>query len=277
MPKTVLITGASAGLGRSVAERFQREGWNVVATMRRPAEEQTLTQLDRVACLALDVTDEASVQAAVAEAIARFGQLDVVINNAGYGLSGVFESLSPDQIRRQFDTNVFGVMAVTRAVLPHFRERRAGTIVNVASMGGRLTLPLYSPYHATKWAVEGFTESLRYELAQLGIRVKLVEPGVIRTDFYGRSGDTGDDEGVPAAYQAYARRVRQNLSPDEKSGASAEEVAATVWRAATDGRNRLRYVVGRDARQLLLLRRLLPDFLFFKVVGSVAEAGVPPA
>lgn len=275
MAKTVLITGASAGLGRAVAERFAREGWNVAATMRRPAEETVLSRRERVACLALDVTDDASVRAAVDEAIARFGTLDVVINNAGYGLWGVFETLSPEQIRRQFDTNVFGVMNVTRAVLPHMRARKAGVIVNVASMGGRITLPLYSPYHATKWAVEGFAESLHYELAHLGIRVKLVEPGVIRTDFYGRSSDTATPEALPPEYAAYAGKVKENLTPNEKSGSSAEDVAATVWKAATDGRKRLRYPVGRDARQLLLLRRLLPDALYFKVVGTVAEAGVP--
>jgi NAD(P)-dependent dehydrogenase (short-subunit alcohol dehydrogenase family) len=147
---TVLITGSSAGLGRAVVRRFQAAGWNVIATMRSPDKETELGHLPGVAVLPLDVTDAGSIDAAFAAATERFGGVDVVINNAGYGLHGPFELLAPDQIRRQFETNVFGLMAVCRAAIPRFRVRKHGVIVNVASMGGRVTFPLYSVYHATK-------------------------------------------------------------------------------------------------------------------------------
>lgn len=265
---TVLVTGASAGLGRAIAKLFQARGWHVVATMRSPDKETELGALERVALLPLDVTDEASIAAAFEAAIGRFGQLDVVVNNAGYGLTGPFETLDPAQIRRQFDTNVFGLMAVCRASIPRFRAQRGGVIVNIASMGGRITFPLYSIYHATKWAVEGFSESLQHELVPFGIRVKVVEPGVIRTDFYGRSADAASTEsGSP--YDAYAKQVMANMTPGDASGSSAEEVAEVVWRAATDGRWKLRYPAGSDARQILWLRKLTPDWLYTRIVRSV--------
>lgn len=268
---TVLITGASAGLGHAVARRFQAGGWNVAATMRSPEKEQVLGGLERVALIPLDVTDEASIAAAFEAATARFGAIDVVINNAGYGLTGAFETLDPAQIRRQFETNVFGLMNVCRAAIPRFRERRAGVIVNVASMGGRITFPLYSVYHSTKWAVEGFSESLQHELRPFGIQVKIVEPGVIRTDFYGRSADTGDlDPASP--YGAYAARTMANMTPGEKSGSSAEQIAEVVWCAATDGRWKLRYPAGSDAKQILWLRKLTPDWLYTRIVRSIVEA-----
>lgn len=267
---TVLVTGASAGLGRAIARLFQARGWNVAATMRSPDKEPELGALERVALLPLDVTDEASIAAAFDEAEARFGRVDVVVNNAGYGLTGAFETLDPAQIRRQFDTNVFGLMAVCRAAIPRFRARGGGTIVNIASMGGRITFPLYSVYHSTKWAVEGFSESLQHELRPFGIRVKIVEPGVIRTDFYGRSADAVPAE-AGSPYEAYARRVMTNMTPGAASGSSAEEVAEVVWRAATDGKAKLRYIAGGDARQILWLRKLAPDWLYTRVVRSVVE------
>ena len=267
---TVLVTGSSAGLGRAIAKLFQARGWNVAATMRTPANETELGALERVAVIALDVTDEASIRAAFDAATARFGAIDVVVNNAGYGLSGPFEHLDPAQIRRQFETNVFGLMAVCREAIPRFRERRAGVIVNVASMGGRITFPLYSVYHSTKWAVEGFSESLAYELRPFGVRVKLVEPGVIRTDFYGRSADSAAPA-APTAYDGYAQRAMANMTPGPNSGSSAEQVAEVVWKAATDGRPKLRYVAGGDAAQILWLRKLTPDWLYTRVVRGVVE------
>ncbi len=267
---TVLVTGASAGLGRAIARLFQARGWNVAATMRSPEKDTELGALERVALLPLDVTDEASIDAAFEAAAVRFGQIDVVVNNAGYGLTGPFETLDPAQIRRQFETNVFGLMAVCRAAIPRFRAQKAGVIVNVASMGGRITFPLYSVYHSTKWAVEGFSESLQHELRRFGIRVKLVEPGVIRTDFYTRSADAVTTD-ADSPYDAYAKKVMANMTPGEQSGSSAEEVAEVVWRAATDGSWKLRYPAGGDARQILWLRKLTPDWLYTRIVRSVVE------
>ena len=197
------------------------------------------------------------------KAIARFGAIDVLVNNAGYGTVGPFEASTPEQVDRQFATNVSGLMNVTRAFLPHFRERRRGVIVNVASMGGRITFPLYSVYHATKWAVEGFSEALVYELEPFGIRVKIIEPGPIRTDFYDRSQDVMSKPGL-TAYDEFVARAMPQM---QKSGAEApgpEVVARTIFRTATDGRRRLRYPA--NSASILLLRRLLPTSVFMGIV-----------
>ncbi|WP_420884492.1 SDR family oxidoreductase [Amnimonas aquatica] len=169
--KTVLITGASSGIGLATARHFQARGWNVAATMRNPADQPELAQLPNVICPALDVHDKDSIAQAIQITFERFGAIDVVVNNAGYALMGAFETLDEAQVRRQFETNVFGLMEVCRAVLPHFRQRRAGLLINVSSMVGRIPLPLYSVYNASKHAVEGFTEGLVYELEPFGVRV----------------------------------------------------------------------------------------------------------
>jgi len=268
--KTVLITGASSGIGRATAEYFQARGWKVVATMRNPSVEHELMQLANVHCLALDVHDEASIRDALIESIQLFGSVDVVVNNAGYGALGPFEAASVDQVRRQFETNVFGVMNVMRVFLPYFREKKHGLFVNVSSVGGQVTWPLYSLYHATKWAVEGFTESISYELKQFGIRVKLVEPGAIKTDFYSRSQDVFNKPGL-TAYDSYVNRVMPNLQQAGADAPGPEVVAATIFKAATDGSNRLRYPVGSNAPMFLFLRRIIPHSWFRKVVSGQTE------
>jgi NAD(P)-dependent dehydrogenase (short-subunit alcohol dehydrogenase family) len=189
MTRTVLITGCSSGLGEATARLFAARGWNVAATMRNPEHGAALAALDNVLVARLDVQDQASIEAAVAEAIGRFGRIDVLINNAGYGLFGVFEATPREKVLEQFQVNVFGMMDVTRAMLPHFRANRSGVIINISSGGGVFALPMISLYCASKFALEGFSESLSYELAGLGILVKIVEPGgVISTNFGQRSG-----------------------------------------------------------------------------------------
>ena len=187
--KTILITGASSGIGLATAKHFQAAGWNVVATMRNPDSVPELQSLDRLIVLPLDVTDLSSIQAAVNATLEQFGSLDVLLNNAGYGLVGPMEAVTPAQLERQFATNVYGPIYTMQACLPHFRERKAGLIMNVTSVGGRLALPFNSLYHGTKFALEGLSESLALELAPHGIQVKLIEPGGVRTDFAGRSLD----------------------------------------------------------------------------------------
>jgi NAD(P)-dependent dehydrogenase (short-subunit alcohol dehydrogenase family) len=269
MTKTVLITGASSGIGRATALYFQKQGWNVAATMRSPDQEisrtKSLANLDRVICLKLDVTDRHSIADAVVETIAKFGAIDVLVNNAGYGMLGAFETSTPEQIQRQFDTNVFGLMETTRAVLPHFRDRKQGVIVNVASIGGRVAFPLYSLYHATKWAVEGFSESLQHELLSFNIRVKIVEPGPIKTDFYERSADRTSNPDFPE-YDEFSDRILTKLNNIGTTGALAEVVAKTIYIASTDKSWKLRYPADPLAKQLLFLRKLLPDFLFTKIL-----------
>ncbi len=182
-----------------------------------------------IVALPLDVTDIPSIRAAIDETIGRFGAIDALVNNAGYGLVGAFEATTSEQVERQMATNVTGLMNVTRAVLPHFRQRRAGVLVNVASMGGRLTFPFYSVYHASKWAVEGFSESLSYELQPFGVRVKIIEPGPIKTDFYDRSQDVAKQEGLTA----YDGLLAKALPVMQQAGATApggEVVARTILR-----------------------------------------------
>lgn len=270
MNKTVLITGASTGIGRATAEYFQAMGWNVAATMRAPESEKELNLLERVQCIPLDVTDEGSIDQAIKLTLGYFGGLDVLVNNAGYGAVGPFESATSEQIKRQFDTNVFGLMNVTRAVLPYFRDRHAGVIVSISSMGGRITFPLYSLYHSTKWAVEGFSEALQFELRPFGIRVRLVEPGPISTDFYGRSQDLLNQKTLNI-YNEYVDLVMPNLQEAGARGEGPEQVAAVIYKAATATNSRLRYPVGSPAPFLLWLRGKIPTHWFFRLIQSAVE------
>ncbi len=265
---TVLITGASSGIGKAAARHFATNGWKVAATMRTPAKETELTTLPNVRLYALDVTDTASIDAAVAAVIRDFGQLDVLVNNAGYGVDGVFEAMTDEVIRKQFDTNVLGLMRCTRAVIPAMREQKHGTIIQISSMGGRVTFPLYSIYHATKFAVEGFTESLQYELEPFGIRMKLVEPGAIKTDFYDRSRQFIMRDDLQPSYGPFVRQVEAVAMAAGAKGASAESVAKVIFGAATDRSTKLRYPIAYPANVLIPARWLLPDGLFRQVVKS---------
>jgi NAD(P)-dependent dehydrogenase (short-subunit alcohol dehydrogenase family) len=254
--KTIMITGASSGIGLATARHFQARGWQVAATARNPDSLKELAALDRVRVYRLDVTDPDSVAAAVAACLADFGGIDALVNNAGYAAYGPFEASDEAQARRQFDTNVFGLMNVTRAVLPHFRQRRAGTLANVSSIGGQVTFPLYSLYHATKFAVEGFTESLALELRQFGVRCRLIEPGTIKTDFYGRSLDRSP--AAPADYAGFSSQVMAAMDRFSGSAPGPEVVARSIWRAVGSHGWRLRWLVGREAT-LVRLKRWLPD------------------
>lgn len=259
MSQTVLITGSSTGIGRETASLFQARGWNVIATMRTPESESELDKLDKVRVLRLDVTDEASIRDAVAEGVRAFGAIDVLINNAGFGAYGPLEATSLETIRRQFDTNVVGLLAVTRAVVPHMRSRGRGTIVNISSMGGRVAFPLGSLYHGSKFAVEGLTEALSYELGAIGVRVKLVEPGMTKSDFGSRSLVFSSDESMPE----YAALVKGTVEAFATlQAAETSDVAETIFTAAIDGQDRLRYPSGHDARMFIDMRRQQDDETF---------------
>jgi NAD(P)-dependent dehydrogenase (short-subunit alcohol dehydrogenase family) len=268
MTQTIFITGSSSGLGRATATLFHDQGWNVVATMRNPDGETEFTNLDNVLVTRLDVQDEASIEAAVEAGIGQFGRIDALINNAGYGAYGPLEATPAENIRRQFDVNVLGLLATTKALLPHFRVNRSGVIVNISSMGGRFTFPLGTLYHGTKFAVEGLSESLHYELTPLGVRVKIIEPGGIRTDFGGRSFDFSNDPGL-TEYQPVVDAVLGKLGPMmADSGSDPEAVAEVVYGAVTDGTDTLRYVAGSDAAQLLNQREGTDDAEFFAGMRS---------
>lgn len=265
MNKVILITGASSGIGKETAKLFQAKNWSVAATMRSPEKADDLKNIVDLELFRLDVTDVDSIKAAIKSTLEKFGRIDAIVNNAGYSLAGAFEAASPEQIEKQFQTNVFGLMNVCREILPYFREQKRGIIVNVASIGGRVTFPFYSLYNATKWAVEGFSESLQYELEQFNIRVKIIEPGPIKTDFYDRSQDVTKKEGLTA----YDYVLEKATAKMQKAGADAPDasiVAETIYEAVTDGSKKLRY--GVNTKGLLLARKLLPDSIYTKVVKT---------
>jgi NAD(P)-dependent dehydrogenase (short-subunit alcohol dehydrogenase family) len=241
--------------------------------MRRPEDAADLASLPGVTVIPLDVTSPESVDSAIATMLTRFGRLDAVVNNAGFAVDGVFEGADDATIRRQFETNVFGLMRVTRAAIPVMRRQQGGTIVQVSSMGGRVTFPLYSLYHATKWAVEGFSESLAYELRPFGIRMRLVEPGAIRTEFYGRSREPiAPPPG--AGYDEFVDRcVRISMSGGREHGSGPEVVATAIIRAITDRSWRLRYPVAPPAPLLVALRKLLPEAWFLRLIRR--RYGIP--
>jgi len=272
MSQTILITGASSGIGKAIAKHFAKKGWQVAATMRQPEKEKELNKLSNVRLYTLDVTQPDSIQNALKSTLKDFGNIDVVVNNAGYGAVGVFEKATDSQLKKQFDVNVFGVFNVTRAILPYFRQKRKGMIINITSVGGRLTFPLYSVYHATKWAVEGFAESLQYELAPFNIKIKNIEPGAIKTDFYDRSQDIFVNENIKD-YDAYEKVCMKNMQETGQKAPGPETVAKVVWKAANSHSNKLRYVAGMDAKMLLIMRHLLPLGWFKALVKSVVEKG----
>jgi len=246
MQKTIFITGASAGLGKSTAKLFQSKGWKVIATMRKPENETELTKLENVTVLKLDVTDNAQIEDTVQKVIQQY-TVDVVLNNAGYGLIGVLEALTDEQITRQLDTNLLGVIRVTKSFIPHFREKKNGTFINVTSMFGLIGYPTCSVYSATKFAIDGFSESLAYDLDQFGVKVKTIAPGGIQTDFAGRSLDGGQHE----AYQKLMNKVSEGYSAESISNyATPESIANVIYDAATDNKKQLRYIAGQDAISL---------------------------
>jgi len=261
MNKTILITGASSGIGRATAILFQAKGWNVIATMRNPEKETALQQLDHVIVTRLDVSDNASIQTAFEAGIQAFGSIDVLLNNAGYGAYGPLEAFSSEKIARQFNTNVIGLLEVTKAVLPHFRQHKKGIIINVSSIGGKLTFPLGSLYHGTKFAVEGISESLSYEVEQFGGQVKIIEPGMIATDFAGRSFDFTHDETM-IEYQPIVGALMTALPVMVQHASPVSMVAAVIFEAATDGKHQLRYTAGADAAMLVANRNLSDDATF---------------
>src|SRR5438105_7809903 len=265
--RAVLITGCSTGIGRATAEQLAARGWTVYATARRP---EAIRELAGRGCktLALDVCDEASMRAAVETVERAEGAVGVLVNNAGYGQEGAFEEVPMAEVRRQFETNVFGLVRLTQLVLPGMRRQGWGRVVNLSSMGGRLTLPGGAFYHATKYAVEALSDALRFEVKPFGIDVVVIEPGPIRTQF----GDTAiaavkrvESAGSPYAEfnRVLAQKIREAYEgPMGRLAAEPEAVAQVIERAIAVERPRTRYPVTFAARFLMGLRRWLPDRAF---------------
>jgi NADP-dependent 3-hydroxy acid dehydrogenase YdfG len=266
MKKAILITGASSGIGKATAILFQQKGWNVIATMRKPEEEKELTALENVLVTRLDVTDVNSITMAVALGIEKFGKIDVLLNNAGYGAYGPLEATPLEKIERQFGTNVIGLLNTTKAVLPHFRENKSGVIINISSIGGKITFPLGTLYHGTKFAVEGLSEALHYEMKTIGVRVKIVEPGMVMTDFGGRSFDFSNNESL-TEYQKLVQDVFTWFGSIQ-SGSPASAIGEVIYTAATDNSDQLRYAAGKDAEMLLAKRHAEDDATFINDIRT---------
>lgn len=250
MAKTMLITGSSTGLGNTAAKKFASEGWNVVATMRKPDRRLEEENPERIFVTELDVTKPATIEAAIAAGIARFGRIDAVVNNAGVSIVSIFEATPMHVIRGIFETNVFGVMNVIQAITPYFREQGGGTIVNITSNMGFASNPLLTVYIATKHAIEGLSESLAYELESQKISVKLVEPGAMRTtNFASNTMAAAQVISIPQAYQPYFDHMMNSMTNYPFASADENQVADQVYAAACDPSDRLRYLAGPDVEE----------------------------
>lgn len=258
MNQTILITGTSSGFGAAAVHFFAEKGWNVIATMRDISKAGALQHLDNVFVTPLDVQDPVTIANAVNEGIARFGTIDVVVNNAGYGLFGIFETASPEAVRTQFEVNVFGVMEVIRAILPHFRAKKSGTIINVSSGAGAVGFPMASIYSSSKFALEGLSEGLRYELGSLGIKVKIIEPGgALQTSFINRMGGESSKLQQIEDYLPFLTQIGEVFGGMAQAADvdAVERVIAAIYEAATDGSDQLRYAPTSDIQGLLNARR----------------------
>jgi len=260
MKKTILITGCSTGIGRITAKYFQEKGWNVAATVRSNPEEDTeLNALDNTLVVALDVTKEETIKEAVAKTIERFGQIDVLLNNAGYGSYGILEATPENAIRMQFDVNVIGTLLVSKNVIPYMRKAAQGTIINISSMGGKISFPLGTLYHGSKFAVEGLSEALSFELEAIGLQVKMIEPGMINTNF---EATLINNLKIDQSQTEYAEFLQKAMAGMQQSGGNGSEpiiVAEKIYEAATDGKTQLRYIAGADAEQLIAARKQMDD------------------
>jgi NAD(P)-dependent dehydrogenase (short-subunit alcohol dehydrogenase family) len=262
MAKTVLITGASSGIGRVTAGLMVQRGWNVAATVRDPATVPAWPTQRQPDVFPLDVTDDSSIAAAVAAVMTRFGGIDVLVNNAGYGVFGPLEGASDEQIEMQFRTNVLGAISMIRHVMPIMRNRKGGAIINVSSVGGRTAAPFASLYHASKFAIEGLSESLRYEASLHGIRVKLVEPSHFKTGFISRSMKLARHDAYDKELGNYMEWVYQ----EDAKAPTPEPVAEAILRAAEDTSGKLRFPVKGSV--ILAMTRFLPDTFWRPLLGA---------
>jgi NAD(P)-dependent dehydrogenase (short-subunit alcohol dehydrogenase family) len=275
---SALITGTSTGIGRATALRLVGAGWTVLAGVRDESSGERLAQEasapERLIPLRLEVTDPAQIAEAAArvESLAAVtgssGGLDALVNNAGIGVGGPLELLAPEDLRRQFDVNVHGQVAITQALLPALRRAR-GRIVFLSSVGGRVAMAFTAPYAASKHAIEALGDALRVELHSSGIKVALIEPGSVATPIWDKGRAEAERVRIPpeleAAYGHVPAAMDKVLRDTARRGVPPEQVAETIERALTDRRMKARYVVGRDARVMLIVRRLLPDLVFDRV------------
>jgi len=265
-----IVTGASSGIGAATALRLARDGFIVYAAARRVDRMRQL-EAAGIRIVSLDVTDDPAVTALVARVLSDQGRVDVLVNNAGYGAYGAFEEVPPEEARRQFDVNVFALARLTQLVLPSMRERRSGTIVNISSIGGRITTPLGSWYHASKFAVEGLSDALRIEVAPFGVRVVVIEPGAIETEWGGIARASAVETSGSGPYRPLVESATAFLEAADRPGRASPPsvVADAISRAVASKRPHARYAVGSQARFALGARRLLPDRVFDRVISRL--------
>lgn len=254
--KTVLVTGSSSGIGRETVKLFQKKGWAVAATMRNPGNEQELNKLQNVKCFKLDVTKPYTIHESIEDINATWGKVDLVINNAGYGTKGLFEASDIDNVKDLFEVNVFGVMNVIWGILPHFRLNNRGSIINVTSQAGYLGVPLNSLYNSSKFALEGFSESLLYELETINVSLKVVELGAINTGFLSSSIFFENSELTD--YTKVNNKVIPKMKEFLSTGETPTVVAEEIFKAATDIKNRFRYQAGKVSKRTYLYKKFLP-------------------
>ncbi len=263
--KIILITGTSTGIGKATAKYFADKGWKVAATVRKKEDFFFPGDQPHARHFLLDVSEEEQSKKVVEDVIETFGGLDVLVNNAGVAVFGAFEENSPQSVEDQFEANLFGPMRLTRCVLPYFRKNRNGIIITVSTMGARTGVPFYSVHSATKFAVEGFFESIRFELSPFHIRVKLIEPGSYQTNI-SINGNKYNKIPVGDDYLPFHEKQAEMLRKYEHRG-NPVEVAKAIWQAATDNTMKLRYVVGQDALQMERMKREMSDEQLFELMG----------
>jgi len=263
MKKTIFITGASAGIGKATAKLFAAKGWKVIATMRKPENETELNRLGNITLLPLDVTNPEQIKDITQKALA-LGDVDVVFNNAGYALLGPLEAITDEELVQQMETNFFGTVRVTKEFIPNFRAKKSGLFINTTSSAGLMAFPVSSMYDASKWALEGWAESLSFELNHFGIGIKNIEPGLVSTDMGERSVLLSHP-----AYEALTGKFFAMISSPETKMSTPEQIAEVVYEAATDGTDILRYVCGEDAKAMYAQRLDAGDEAFRKGIRQM--------
>ena len=271
MHQVALITGCSSGIGHETALTLARNGYHTFATMRNVKKENALqkTSVEEklpLKVLELDVNDETSIEKAITQVKNEAKRIDILINNAGYGLVGFFEDLSVDEIRKQFETNFFGVLKVTKKVIPIMRSQKSGTIINISSGAGQIGFPGISAYVSTKFAVEGFSESLTYELSPFGIKVIIIEPGVIKTNFFGNCIISEQSANNASPYSRSLEKLRKDIDAMQEHATSPTEVAKIILQALRTQEPKQRYIVGNDVAMILEAKKNLSDIEFKKMM-----------
>ena len=269
--KVAIVTGSSSGIGYETALILARNGFRTYATMRNLEKGKSISDIAtkeklELHTIKLDVTDERSVTDAIKTIKADAGRIDVLVNNAGYGLAGSLEDLSMSEIKAQFETNVFGLIRVTQAVLPTMREQKSGIIVNISSIGGKVAIPLQSPYHSTKFAVEGLSESIAYDLEPFGIKVVIIEPGAIKTNFETGMVVAQNTQNPKSPYYNKMQKLQSSINSHFKNGTTPAKVAEVILNAITTPNPNLRYTVGEDAAMIAQKRKELSDLEFQKLI-----------